>query len=62
MAEKVYGIIGTNKAMKEVIPKTNLLVLETEISGSTTIRRCMIWKSSGSASAWEQLIYQRQPT
>lgn len=37
MAEKVYGIIGTNKAMKEVIQKTELLVLETEISGSRLV-------------------------
>lgn len=27
MAAKVYGIIGTNKAMKEVIPKDNIMVL-----------------------------------
>lgn len=27
MAAKVYGIIGTNKAMKEVIPKDNIRVL-----------------------------------
>ena len=37
MAAKVYGIIGTNKAMKEVIPKTELLVLEKEISGSRLV-------------------------
>ena len=38
MAAKVYGIIGTNKAMKEVIPKTELLVLETDFS-NTSLRR-----------------------
>lgn len=27
MAAKVYGIIGTNKAMKEVIPKDNIMML-----------------------------------
>lgn len=37
MAEKVYGIIGTNKCRKEVIPKTELLVLEKEISGSRLV-------------------------
>lgn len=32
MAAKVYGIIGTNKAMKEVIPKDNIV----EITGTLT--------------------------
>lgn len=37
MSEKVYGICGTNKCRKEVIPKTELLVLEKEIAGSSLV-------------------------